>query len=204
MWKNCEVQSFINTLAYTKPAATIGVVPTNIRSVSKNQQQVLAWADIFLEWWNIFDDLISGIIWMISRFRLLWMLKWCDIQKALSLPTAQKSSTFQNGKALPVTEWGGQVDNEGGWSWGGFLVQPCDHVTVMKVFTKIVTPRSPSVTCNFWEVTHGSGNDRQFFVTLAKVFATWTQKRFAHISSARWLGKCRNGSHKEALVSSQK
>ena len=33
-----------------KPAATIGVVPTNIRSVSRNQQQVLAWADIFLEW----------------------------------------------------------------------------------------------------------------------------------------------------------
>ena len=33
-----------------KPAATIGVVPTNIRSVSKNQQQVLACADIFLEW----------------------------------------------------------------------------------------------------------------------------------------------------------
>ena len=33
-----------------KPAATIGVVPTNIRSVSKKQQQVLAWADIFLEW----------------------------------------------------------------------------------------------------------------------------------------------------------
>ena len=83
-------------------------------------------------------------------------------------------------------------------------VSESNHVTVMKVFTKIVTPRSPSVTWNFWEVTHGSGNDRQFFVTLAKVFATWTQKRFAHISSARWLGKCRNGSHEEALVWSQK
>ena len=99
---------------------------------------------------------------MISRFRLLWMLKWCDIQKALSLPTAQKSSTFQNGKALPVTEWGGQVDNEGGWSWGGFLVQPCDHVTVMKVFTKIVTPRSPSVTCNLWEVTTAAAMTANF------------------------------------------
>ena len=106
-------------------------------------------------------------------------------------------------KSIP-SDLQGQMDKEGGWSWGGFLVQPCDHVTVMKVFTKIVTPRSPSVTCNFWEVTHGSGNDRQFFVTLAKVFATWPQKRFAHISSARWLGKCRNGSHKEALFSSQK
>ena len=160
--------------------------------------------------------------YFLGMVKYIWWLKWiwfewfqdfacfecssdATYKRLCPYPPRKSHPPFRTEKPSQwLTGTSGQVDNEGGWSWGGFLVQPCDHVTVMKVFTKIVTPRSPSVTCNFWEVTHGSGNDRQFFVTLAKVFATWTQKRFAHISSARWLRKCRNGSHKEALVSSQK